>query len=137
MSKQTTCLFSGRFDPIHLGHLISILRLATKYNKVVVVILDYLGRSSPAQYSKQILEESLSHCKGNFEVLINNVHFGKITIKQLESIPKFDVYAAGNMKVLKHMSSLGFKVEWVDRAFHYQASDQRLADGLKELTETA
>jgi cytidyltransferase-like protein len=135
IKKKIIC-FSGRFDPIHAGHVINIQRLAAKGFKVIVVILDYPGREFSAKYIKQIMEEILSRSRGNFQVIINNKHFGIITKKELRKLPKFDIYAAGNLEVLKHVSDLGYEILWVDRAFHYDATTERKArEILKNLTK--
>ena len=117
-----TVLFSGRFDPPHIGHWISILRLADKFKKVKVVVLDYPERRFNIQYVLQIFDELTGRWPFDrkVEVMSNSDHFGKITKKALEKY-EFDVYAAGNMVVLNHINSLGIKCMYVDRAFDFEA----------------
>jgi len=117
--EDTIILFSGRFDPVHVGHICSMRRLLNRYKWLEIVILDHPKRRFPAFYSKQIIEEVLAGFRIN--VRINTTHFSEITLKELKSY-KSDLYAAGNMEVLKHISSLGFPCIWVDRAYHFQAS---------------
>ena len=131
-TSKKVALISGRYDPTHIGHLITIHRLSKEFKKVIVVILDYKEREYPAQYAKQIFNEIFSYSKGNYEIYINNDHFGKITKEKLDKW-KFDVYIAGNMAVLKHIESMGYEVKWMDRAYHYEATNDRLAEGLKQL----
>ena len=113
-------LFSGRFDPPHPGHVVTILRLHAKYGHVVVPILDYADRRWPASYCKQVLDECFDHLKGDVEVRINATHFAEITCDELDAY-ECDLYAAGNVKVIKHVESLGMKCVYVDRAFDYEA----------------
>ena len=113
-------LFSGRFDPPHPGHVVSILRLHAKYGHVVVPVLDYKGRVWPASYCKQVFDECFAHLHGDIEVLINRTHFGAITCDELESYG-CDLYASGNVVVIKHVESLGMPCIYVDRAFSYEA----------------
>lgn len=113
-------LFSGRFDPPHPGHVISILRLHAKYGHVVVPVLDYKGRAWPASYCKQVFDECFAHLKGDIEVLINRTHFGEMTCDELKTY-KCGLYASGNMSVIKHIEGLGMPCLYVDRAFNYEA----------------
>jgi len=123
-------LFSGRFDQIHLGHVISIMRLSDQFDEVLVVILDYPERAFPVEYVRTVLSEALSHCKGVFQVFTNNTHFAKITTKELEEWD-FDVYCSGNMEVLNHIRTQGKKIQYVERAYEYEASADRYARDVK------
>lgn len=130
--NKQVALISGRYDPGHIGHIVTIHRLAKEFKKIIVVILDYKEREYPAQYTKQIFGEILSYSTGNYEIHINNTHFGKITQEELDEW-RFDVYAAGNMEVLKHIESMGYDVKWMDRSYHYEATNDRLAEELKRI----
>ena len=130
-TKQVA-LISGRYDPLHVGHVATIHRLAREFEKVIIVILDYKEREYPAKYVKQILDEILSYSVGNYEIYINTTHFGKITKEELD-VWNFDVYVAGNMQVLKHIESMEYRIKWMDRAYHYEATNDRLAEGVKSL----
>jgi len=121
-------IFSGRFDPPHPGHIATAQRLGKRFKHVLIPVLDYPERSYPADYVVQIFEEILGNSKGSYEVFTNKDHFAKITIERLELFPKFNLYAAGNLETLKHMESLGYEVLWVDRPFHYEATNDRIAD---------
>ena len=125
-SKRLTnevALFSGRFVPPHLGHFATILDLLKRYSKVIVPILDYKERNSvcPARVAKIIMDYffdvTLSPIiRNRVNVIINRSHFGKITKAQIKrEVPRFDVYIAGNMAVLKHMKKLGYKSRFQPR----------------------
>ncbi len=110
-------LFSGRFDPPHPGHIAQIMRLEEK-GRVVVVILDYPERDYPIAYVIEIFKEILK--KHNVEIKANNDHFGEITREQLDKFD-CDLYAAGNLKVLKHIENIGFPVIYCERAYQYSS----------------
>ena len=114
-----TILFSARMDPVHPGHIITIQRLLKKCQKVHVVILDYPERRYPVCYCVDILKEVFEGFP--VEVSVNNVHFGKITAEQLKEFD-FDLYATGNLLVLRHIEKMGFPVIYCDRAYLYEAS---------------
>jgi nicotinamide mononucleotide adenylyltransferase len=127
-----TMLFSGRFDRVHAGHICSILRLGQRYAKVIIVVLDHPEQKFSIQYRVQVLRELLDMCKGNYIVDSNKTHFAKITKKEL-SHWKFDVYGAGNQECLKHIESLGYRVEYVERAYDYEATDDRTMMEIKKI----
>jgi cytidyltransferase-like protein len=118
-------IFSGRFDPPHPGHIAQIIRLCRKFEDVVVVTLDYEGRTFPINYVDRVFVECLE--KYPVEFLYNTTHFGEITKEELD-VYRGDIYAGGNLKVLRHIESLGMKVTYIERAFDYEASKyERLA----------
>ncbi|MCP3684792.1 MAG: adenylyltransferase/cytidyltransferase family protein, partial [bacterium] len=82
--KNKTILFSGRFDDVHIGHIMTLQRLARQYDKVIVVILDYPKQFYPIQDRLRTMQTALEGCKGNYEVVVNNVHFGNITREDVE-----------------------------------------------------
>ena len=108
-------LFSGRFDPLNLGHVETIMSLGGKYKTVHVVILDYDGRFSLAQDQMTRLLKILACAIGSYCVTINRDHFATIPrAKAEENI--FDVYCSGNRECLEHMEEIGFKIEYVPRS---------------------
>lgn len=153
--KDKTILFSGRFDKPHCGHVRTIQLLGQRYKKVLVVVLDYPEQTYPACYRKQVLEDILNNSKGNYEVVINDKHFGKITVDDLLRF-EFDVYGAGNMQVLEHLERLRntapktapeaavpggdnkqgerhFEIVWVDRPYDYDSGTERLGKKIQEM----
>lgn len=133
-NKDEIVLFSGRFDRVHSGHVMSILRLGHEYKKVLIVILDYKERHWSAQYAQQYLRELCTYAKGEYEVVINKDHFATIPKRAAEQYG-FDVYAAGNHKCLLHMDSLGFKVRFMERAYDYDATSDRRMGAIQEVME--
>jgi phosphopantetheine adenylyltransferase len=115
-----TVLFSGRFDPPTPSHIVQILRLLKRYQKVLVVMLDYPKRRFPLRYCLDLFNETFENRP--VEIITNTKHFGKISAEEITKY-SFDVYAAGNLQVLRHIESLGFPVIYIERAFAYTASD--------------
>ena len=131
MQKEKVALFSARCDRPHLGHVVSLQRLAQKYAMVLVVILDYPEQQFSVRYREQMLKECLSMCKGTFKIVVNKDHFAEITKEQVEEYD-FDVYCSGNQTCLRHMERLGYEVEYVERAYDYAANDDRKWQKIKE-----
>jgi nicotinamide mononucleotide adenylyltransferase len=120
-----TILFSGRFDPPNLGHIMTLQRLAQEYAKVIVCILDYPQQFQPIKERLEIMESTLYCCIGNYEIMVNNVHFGVINKEDIEPLPDFDVYGSGNAVCEAHMTKLGYKVVDVRRTPGYASTDIR------------
>ena len=124
-SSKQTVLFSGRFNVPHPGHWLSILRLLKTFKRVVVVVLDYEGRMYPACYSQQVFGEmvDLSGLGDRVDIEINTTHFGEIDQEELDSFG-CHAYAAGNIDVLHHVSSM-MPCVYIDRAYDYAASNYK------------
>lgn len=115
-------LTSGRFCPPHPGHFANLVKIAKKYESLMVVTLDYPGRTYPICYCQQIMEDFLDYVQElDIELVVNKTHFAEITKEELDSYG-CDVYVGGNLKVLRHIENLGMKTEFVDRSFYYEAS---------------
>jgi len=121
MANGIRVLFSGRFDPPHPGHIASVLRLLNKpeVRSVTLVILDYPERDYPIVYCEKVFSECLK--THPVEIKVNKTHFGKLTHTEWKSFD-CDVYAGGNLKVLRHIEKLGISVTYTERAFDYSAS---------------
>jgi len=141
---EKVCLISGRMDRPHPGHFRTIQLLGQRYKKVIVVVLDHPSQKYPAQYRAQILRDILNNSKGEYEVIINRYHFGQISIDELIKF-EFDVYAAGNLEVLKHIEEIyntspsvqvkrKMDIIWVDRPYGYESSLDRLGSAVREMS---
>ena len=122
--KNKKVLFSGRFDVPHLAHWVSVMRiLHMGASKVVIVVLNYEGRTWPAQRAAQFFDEVvyLSDLQTIVEVRINNTHFAKITKKEFE-LYDCTRYIAGNNEVLHHIDSLGIRCVYMEPAYNIHAS---------------
>jgi len=123
----STILFSGRFDPPGASHIATITRLHHEFKRVIVVVLHNKNRRWPADFAVQIFKEVFYWCK-NVEIIKNTTHFAEIEKKELDSYGA-DYYAAGNIRVLKHIAQL-MPVVYVDRA--YGLSSSRYKDPVQE-----
>jgi cytidyltransferase-like protein len=127
--KYTTAIFSGRFDPPHLGHVQTVLKLAKRFSKVVVVVLDYPERKTVnADGTKDIFNflfdmvfPEISRSK--VDVVVNSIHFAKITfaeydifLRNIGACYNHTVYLSGNPEVLENMAKQQIKSEFVERS---------------------
>lgn len=121
-SLTQVALFSGKFDPPHPGHFASICELGKKFGAVRVVLLDYPNRRYPVEYCIRVFKETFD-CV-NFPVYfhVNKTHFAEVTKEELDQFKPYHIYVAGNLKVLRHIESLGVPTYYQHRKFDYQAS---------------
>lgn len=116
-------VFSGRFNPVHHGHTETIFNLAELYDRVLVVVLDYPDRGFPISYVLRVFNRAIyhSHYK-NVGVITNKMHFGKLQLHEWQTFG-CKYYAAGNLKVLRHMELLigATNCVYTQRSFEYEA----------------
>jgi len=120
--KKKIVLFTGRFDPPHIGHVCSIIRLAKKYGTVKVPILDSPTRRFPVIYCRKMLEEVFEDSKLDVKFSTNTEHFGEIEEKQLKKYRPFDLYVSVNLAVLRHIEKMGIPCEYIDFSYQFKAS---------------
>lgn len=104
--KDEVAMFSGRFDRVHVGHVITIQRIAQTCKKVIVVVLDYPEAKYPLAERMSVLTEILDNSKGDYLVVSSPHHFGKITKEQVDDLPPAESYISGNEEVLEHMKTV-------------------------------
>ena len=118
-------IFSGRFDPVHLGHLQTIVKIAGEYDHVIVPILDYPERAISAGPCKMVLEMILRNVApiNNITVVINGIHFGQMTEKKYNDFIKEHIgvaadvtYLSGNPEVLSRFAALKLKHKHIERS---------------------
>jgi nicotinamide mononucleotide adenylyltransferase len=120
-------VFSGRFDPIHVAHLQSIVQIAKRFDHVLVPILDYSDRAISAHVVKGIAETLLDAMIpiNNVTFVVNNIHFGKITFEEYNKFISDNIgenadvmYLSGNPQVIEHMKEIGVRRYEFFKRFH-------------------
>jgi len=138
-----TILFPGRFDRPHIGHVITLQRLAEKYEKVIVVVLGYDNEFYEVTYRYQVLKECLDRCSGKYEIHINDIDWRNakhgVTVAECRTFfskYKFDVYGTGNHKFLRTAAKAGYDVVYIERAYDYSATDDRTIHLITEVMKS-
>lgn len=105
-------IFLGKFQPPHLGHIRTIIRLSKEYSKLTVGITQSNPSLMPFQEVKKILDEVLENFINIETVLIKgSIEGGTASITDLD----FDLIVSGNHKVLNILEKQGFKTKFEDR----------------------
>jgi nicotinamide mononucleotide adenylyltransferase len=134
-----TGIFSGRFDPVHVGHILTAMKLigGGHCDKLLIVVLDYDGReSTTAEESKATFDLIFSKTDLPIKVVINSVHFGNIneiqylTLLSQNGIREMDaIYFSGNESVIGHIKSLGMiRYKFVPRSGKWSGTSIRNGD---------
>lgn len=138
-----SAIFSGRFDPPHAGHFMTIQRLLGEYSQVIVPILDYKEREAcTALQAKMIFEYHFDmiippFLRNRVRFVVNKDHFGRISLANYHKLCRENdlyanstVYLTGNREVLGHIKGLGLPCKYV-RRHEIQQLDQHFFEGTK------
>lgn len=76
-------VYPGSFDPITMGHVDIINRIASLYDQVIVLVAQSAQKQSmfTAEERKQLIEQSLSHLK-----TVNVDIFGGLTVDYMKKV---------------------------------------------------
>lgn len=105
-------IFLGKFQPPHLGHIRTILKVAQEYTEVIVGITK--GEPKVVDYNEvaNILMEVFAGYSNISVVLIDGmIEDGSASIKDYT----FDVVVSGNNKVLEILNKQGYKTVFQNR----------------------
>ena len=110
---MNVAFFPGKFQPIHLGHIITLMNIYDKYDKIIVGITD-----DKPEIISQVERKNIFHCVlrhlPKFEiVLIRGVI---VKGENLDSLPNFDVCISGNPEVINKLNAYGIKTEFLKRS---------------------
>jgi nicotinamide mononucleotide adenylyltransferase len=114
-------LFPGKFNPPHMGHLVTILEHQKNYSKFIILITNDVPEDSlikPKEISllfKEIFKNSSS-----VEVMVFNKKM--TTMHSLDGLPNFDVILSGNPEIIEWGKSKGVNTKFVNRS-----GDERLS----------
>ena len=110
--------FPGKFQPPHIGHIMTTARILNTYEKVIVGISGDVpkeGQVCSSETIKQVFETIFINEKERFSI----IEFPGILTeyKTVESFPYFDILiTAGNDKVIDWAKRLGIRYSNISRS---------------------
>ena len=110
---MSTAFFPGKFQPVHLGHVISIMNIYEKYDKIIIGITEDSPEVLSQNERKEVFETVFRHLKKVEVVLVKEVISES---NDLSHLPSFDICLTGNTKVIETMRKNGMKVEFLERS---------------------
>lgn len=111
--RKGVAFFPGKFQPPHLGHIISLMQLYPRYDKIIIGITEDVPNVLSQEERKAIFEKAFEHLPKFKVVLINGV---LTEANSLKGLPEFDVCVSGNKKVIEKLRSLGKEAEFLPRS---------------------
>src|SRR3989338_3043577 len=110
--RKGVAFFPGKFQPPHLGHIISLMQLYPKYDKIIVGITEDEPNVLSQQERKKIFEKAFEHLP-KFEIVLIR---GVLTeMNSLNGLPEFDICISGNKKVVEKIRELGKEAKFFPR----------------------
>ena len=108
---MTTALFLGRFQPPHVGHLITIRHLGARYDHVIVGVTESEPSVMPVPRVLELMRLLLPDDSFSFIHVRGSVEEGTAVVDC-----DFDVCCSGNPPVLDRMAERGYRTEFVQRS---------------------
>ena len=110
---KSVAFFPGKFQPVHMGHITSIMKIFEDYEKIIIGITSDSPNVLSLQKRKEVFQSVLSRFD-KFEYVFFDTAL--IDIKDKTILPKFDVCVSGNQKVIDFMKKNNFKTRLLKRS---------------------
>ena len=111
-------LFIGKFQPPHLGPILTVCKLVKKYKKITIGITEGGPKYFERKKIKQIFNNVFNGNKNINIVLLS----GAVDKKSIEIKRKYKFIISGNKKVLGILKKLNFKTKYQPRTKGYSFS---------------
>ena len=108
-------LFIGKFQPPHLGHVLTVYKLLKKYKKITIGITEGKPQYFKRKKIKNIFDTIFYH-KKNIKVILLDGRVDKKTIKIKDN---FKLIISGNKNILKILNEFNFKTKYQPRTKGY------------------
>ena len=120
-------LFIGKFQPPHLGHVLTINLLKKKYSHIDIGLTEGKPRIMSQKKISEIFNLVFLKDKNiNIKILKGAVDEGTINIKE-----RYDYIISGNKFILKKLKAKGYKVKYQPRYKGYLFSGSELRSRMK------
>ena len=131
--NKMIAIFSGRFQPPHIGHIITLMKLYPLYDEIIIAITDYTwgGTKMPVLSVKHVKEilEAIFKSIPKYRVIISSEALIERT--SFDDLPRFDIIVTGDLKLIKHLEKIGMKYRFIPRTEGVGYSGTELREVLK------
>ena len=109
LPKNRIAIFPGRFQPPHLGHIMTLMRIYGDYDQIIMTVSEniYDGAKTqviPAREVTKILEEVFQYLP---KIRILYIGKGFLERDNYDGLPQFDVLVSGNPIQIAQAKGLG------------------------------
>tara|TARA_B100001121_G_C18611843_1_gene584834 strand:- start:774 stop:1166 length:393 start_codon:yes stop_codon:yes gene_type:complete len=111
---MTIAFFPGKFQPPHIGHIITVMNIYEKYDKIIIGITKDVPQVLSQIEIKSIFESIFRPLPKIKIELVSEVITGNENVKNI--LPAFDILVSGNDKVIRHVTNLGIKADYLPRS---------------------
>ena len=126
-SVNMVAFFPGKFQPPHLGHVLTVMRIYEDYDKIIICVTEDKPRAITVEKTKNIFKEAFQHLSKVEIVSINEVLCSMTT---LEKLPNFDVLLTGNPDVIHWSEEHNVECKFLDRSIGPGFSGTTVRKGL-------
>lgn len=115
---MTIALFPGRFQPPHIGHILTLMRLYPLYDEIIVAVTSYTFDGKKPHIIEPCEAAGILREVFRFLPKLKVVCVGKGFIERVNfsDLPRFDVVVSGDPLVLQNMRRFGIKCLYVSRS---------------------
>ena len=111
--SKSVAFFPGKFQPVHMGHITSLMKIFDDYDKIIIGITSDSPNVLSLKSRKEIFKSVLSRFN-KFEYVLFDTAL--INIKDTNILPEFDVCVTGNQAVVDFMEKNNFKTRLLSRS---------------------
>tara|TARA_B100000214_G_C23904530_1_gene598174 strand:+ start:116 stop:1096 length:981 start_codon:yes stop_codon:yes gene_type:complete len=131
VKPRSVAFFPGKFQPVHMGHIASIMKIFDDYEKIIIGITSDSPNILSLNERKNIFKSVLSRYK-KFEYVFFDTSL--VDIVDISVLPQFDVCVSGNQKVIDFMKKYNFKTRFLNRSkgIGYSGTEIRSIVGKKQ-----
>jgi len=104
--------FPGKFQPPHLGHMLTVVREYDKYDKIIIGITEDVPRVMTTNETKKVFDDMFKYMPKITVVIIKGI---LTQAKSLKHLPEFDICISGNEEVVKRVKELGSNAKLIKR----------------------
>lgn len=118
MPTNKVAIFPGRFQPPHLGHVLTLMKIYPLYDEIIIAVTSYTygGRKKQVLKPREVkrMFENVFKYLPKYKVI--TVGKGFIERRSFNDLPRFDVVVTGNLETIRRMERLGLKARYVSRS---------------------
>jgi len=111
--SKSVAFFPGKFQPVHMGHITSLMKIFDDYDKIIIGITSDSPNVLSLNARKEVFESVLSRYN-KFEYVFFKTAL--VDIKDKSILPYFDVCVTGNQEVVDYMEKNNFKTRLLSRS---------------------
>lgn len=113
---MTVALFVGKFQPPHIGHVMTIVRIYGDYEKIIIGVADFDSFFHPKIFDASDIVKVFQHVfKYMNKIEVVTYKQSLMTLVDLSQFPRFDEVVTGNRELIKALKG-SVEVRYISRS---------------------